>query len=149
MMVSLLLLLQQHHLAQFITGAGIGLGFTVFDAAAFLVAFFAGVFVFDFRTVFIGVLELAGSVLLLMSLVGAEFDNPDPDAPWGAPRKLYEEDDVVGPLLKAKHPVIWSSLRALACRSKPLPLPFFFRDSLSSIGVVSGGVPVLSPSSSN
>ena len=45
-----------------ITGAGTGLGFTVFDAAAFLVAFFAGVFVFDFRTVFFGVLELAAPV---------------------------------------------------------------------------------------
>jgi hypothetical protein len=92
---------------------------------------------------------LAGSVFLLLLLVGADFDNPNPDAPWGAPLKLYEEDDVVGPLLKPKHPVIWSSLSALACRSKPLPLPFFL-DSLSSIGVVSRGVPVLSsPSSSN
>ncbi len=65
-----------------ITGAGTGLGFTVFDAAALLVAFFAGVFVFDFRTVFFGVLELAGSVFLLLLLVGADFDNPNLDAPW-------------------------------------------------------------------
>ena len=92
--------------------------------------------------------NLAGSVILLLLLVGAEFDNPNPDAPWGTPLKLYEEDDVVGSLLKVKHPVIWSSLSALACRSKPLLLPFFL-DSLSSICVVSGSVPVLSPSSSN